>query len=167
MFRRQVFASTIEPGVADECLKVVASHNRKVCMECGTFQSNVQLLRDAGLDFTFLLSTLLQPPATSSDRPQSNIFDEPSFTAATPGAIYQYEPSPFVGSFSTPMPPENEIDGGAKVTAPLAVRSRPRDLLSPSDMPDTPGLVPPRSARRTPSASSRSRTPQDDEDGLR
>lgn len=154
MFRRQVFASTIEHGIADECLKVVASHNRK-------------LLRDAGLDFTFLLSTLLQPPSSDPNRPQSNIFDEPSFAAPTPGAIYQYEPSPFVGSFNTPMPPENDLDEGAKVTAPLAIRSRPRDLLSPSDMPDTPGLVPPRIARRTPSASSRSRTPQDDEDGLR
>lgn len=30
MFRRQVYAPTTEEGVADECLRVVASHNRKV-----------------------------------------------------------------------------------------------------------------------------------------
>ena len=30
MFRRQVYAPTIAEGVAEECMRVVASHNRKV-----------------------------------------------------------------------------------------------------------------------------------------
>ncbi len=30
MFRRQVYAPTIEEGVAEECIRVTASHNRKV-----------------------------------------------------------------------------------------------------------------------------------------
>ena len=30
LFRRQVYASTIGPGIAEECIKVTASHNRKV-----------------------------------------------------------------------------------------------------------------------------------------
>lgn len=30
MFRRQVYAPNIAEGVADECIRVTASHNRKV-----------------------------------------------------------------------------------------------------------------------------------------
>lgn len=32
MFRRQVYAPTIPEGVSDECMRVVASHNRKVSL---------------------------------------------------------------------------------------------------------------------------------------
>ena len=32
LFRRQVYATTIEDGIADECIRVTASHNRKVCL---------------------------------------------------------------------------------------------------------------------------------------
>jgi hypothetical protein len=34
MFRRQVYAPTIPEGVSDECMRVVASHNRKVRLIC-------------------------------------------------------------------------------------------------------------------------------------
>ncbi|KAL7421281.1 exocyst complex component exo84 [Cryptotrichosporon argae] len=77
LFRRQVYAPTIEAGVADECLRVAASHNRK-------------LLRDVGLDFTFLLSSLLREDP-SADPPPS--FQLP---AQTPAPGYHIEPSPFV-----------------------------------------------------------------------
>nr|ODN92533.1 exocyst complex component EXO84 [Cryptococcus depauperatus CBS 7841] len=46
LWRRQVNTSNVEQEVIDECLHVTVTQNRK-------------LLRDAGLDFTFLFSTLL------------------------------------------------------------------------------------------------------------
>ncbi|ODN73316.1 hypothetical protein L202_07862 [Cryptococcus amylolentus CBS 6039] len=50
LFRRQVDVPDVDQSVVDECLHVTASQNRK-------------LLRDVGLDFTFLLISLLQPSA--------------------------------------------------------------------------------------------------------
>ncbi|WVF65465.1 hypothetical protein IAT40_000193 [Kwoniella sp. CBS 6097] len=102
MFRRQVYAPNIEQGVADECIRVTASHNRK-------------LLRDVGLDFTYLLSTLLQSdPDASNPHP---VFNNPS-TIATPGPGFHLEPSPYPtsstsyftdlpSSSQTPIPPRS------------------------------------------------------------
>ncbi|WWC73016.1 uncharacterized protein I206_106981 [Kwoniella pini CBS 10737] len=70
MFRRQVYAPNVDQSVVDECLRVTASHNRK-------------LLRDVGLDFTYLLSTILQPDPSSSLPHQ--LFDK-AFTSNTQGA---------------------------------------------------------------------------------
>lgn len=120
LFRRQVYVPSISPKVADECIRVIASHNRK-------------LLRDVGLDFTFLLSTLLQAPSTSAEpHPQPHpVFDLPA-TAATPAAGFHIEPSPYPGYHAdggyfdqmdvdpaTPVP----SSGG---TAPLSFGRKPR-----------------------------------------
>ncbi|KAJ9091615.1 hypothetical protein QFC21_007155 [Naganishia friedmannii] len=62
-FRRQVYGPSEDPFVIRDSLQVVASDNRK-------------LMREAGLDFTFLLSTLLQPDWDSPDvRPNEIIRD--------------------------------------------------------------------------------------------
>ncbi|KAJ9099335.1 hypothetical protein QFC21_004216 [Naganishia friedmannii] len=62
-FRRQVYGPSEDPFVTRDSLQVVAFHNRK-------------LMREAGLDFTFLLSTLLQPNWDSPDvRPNDIIRD--------------------------------------------------------------------------------------------
>jgi len=41
MFRRQVYPPTIAPSVAEECIKVAASHNRKVSFVAGGFQADL------------------------------------------------------------------------------------------------------------------------------
>ncbi|OCF35643.1 exocyst complex component EXO84 [Kwoniella heveanensis BCC8398] len=96
MFRRQVYAPNIEKGVADECIRVTASHNRK-------------LLRDVGLDFTYVLSTLLQSDPTDSN--PHPVLNNPS-TIATPGPEYHLEPSPYPGTYTSYFP-----------SAPLASRT--------------------------------------------
>lgn len=53
-FRRQVYGPSEDPAVIRHSLQVVAFHNRK-------------LLRDIGLGFTFMLSTLLQPNVDHPD----------------------------------------------------------------------------------------------------
>ncbi|EAL19099.1 hypothetical protein CNBH1990 [Cryptococcus deneoformans B-3501A] len=58
LFRRQMDAPNISESTVNECLHVTATQNRK-------------LLRDVGLDFTFLLSSLLQPSSNPSDYPHS------------------------------------------------------------------------------------------------
>ena len=53
-FRRQVYGPAQDPIVIRDSLTVVAFHNRK-------------LMREAGLDFTFMMSTLLQPNFADPD----------------------------------------------------------------------------------------------------
>ncbi|EIW66056.1 hypothetical protein TREMEDRAFT_41093 [Tremella mesenterica DSM 1558] len=145
MFRRQVYAPTIDGNVAEECLKVTASHNRK-------------LLRDVGLDFTFLLSTLLQPnPAdTNPEIPSFNLPDFSDFVD-TPTVGYQVQPSPFISTFDTSILRFHQTQGRDTEplvgnTAPLSIRS-PRKvregLLTADERPSSP-TPPPRSARRSP-----------------
>ncbi|ORY33088.1 hypothetical protein BCR39DRAFT_521150 [Naematelia encephala] len=163
LFRRQVYAPTIADGVAEECLRVVASHNRK-------------LLRDVGLDFTFLLTTLLQPDSHSSSSNAPPVFDL-STMSATPAPGYHIESSPYVPLIpETPAPESAPITGS---TQPLSIRSprrsrpsdasrqpppdpRSQDLLSPGNGSPTP---PPRSMRRL--ASSRTTSHDDGDDSLR
>ncbi|KAK8843984.1 hypothetical protein IAR55_006777 [Kwoniella newhampshirensis] len=90
LFRRQVYAPNIGQSTVDECIHVTASHNRK-------------LLRDVGLDFTYLLSTLLQPDPKSSD--PHPIFNNNIMMASTPAPGYHIEPSPYVSYVpDTPAP---------------------------------------------------------------
>ncbi|WWC91120.1 uncharacterized protein L201_006061 [Kwoniella dendrophila CBS 6074] len=92
MFRRQVYAPNVEQTVADECIRVTASHNRK-------------LLRDVGLDFTYLLSTLLQPdPSALSPHPifnTSGSLNPPATTTANQSS----SPQPQSQSSRMPEPP--------------------------------------------------------------
>jgi hypothetical protein len=53
-FRRQVYGPSEDPIVIRDSLTVVAFHNRK-------------LMREVGLDFTFMMSTLLQPNFADPD----------------------------------------------------------------------------------------------------
>lgn len=53
-FRRQVYGPLENPTVIRDSLTVVAFHNRK-------------LMREVGLDFTFMMSTLLQPDFADPD----------------------------------------------------------------------------------------------------
>ncbi|KAK4683859.1 exocyst complex component 8, partial [Tremellales sp. Uapishka_1] len=135
LFRRQVYAPSIEESVADECIRVAASHNRK-------------LLRDVGLDFTFLLSTLLRPDPTSST--PLPIFQSNTI-AATPAPGYHIESSPYV-----PFVPDTPAPPIAGTTQPLQITPRsPRHPTVSSAGPVTPGgsapgspVPPPRSERR-------------------
>ena len=168
MFRRQVYAPTIEQGIAEECLKVTASHNRK-------------LLRDVGLDFTFLLSTLLQPDPSSS----SNIQLHPSFqitsVGETPAIASGYslaiDSSPFPGYAKTPAP-EDDIPPPSGSTQPLSINPKsPRkvrpDGTSPSPAPGPTGSQPaaspasPRSTRRVVSAPRTQVVEGPEDEGLR
>nr|XP_018259262.1 exocyst complex component EXO84 [Kwoniella dejecticola CBS 10117]OBR81420.1 exocyst complex component EXO84 [Kwoniella dejecticola CBS 10117] len=81
MFRRQVYAPNVEQSVVDECLRVTASQNRK-------------LLRDVGLDFTYLLSTLLQPdPSIPGPNAIFNNFNTSTFSGNN-GNNTRNQPSP-------------------------------------------------------------------------
>ncbi|KAL1407578.1 exocyst complex component exo84 [Vanrija albida] len=114
VFRRQVYAPAIEQNVVDDCLRVTASANRK-------------LLRDVGLDFTFLLNSLTErdPAAAARPTPQS---------AQAPRGF-----RPDVSSFDTPPPsagrepPPSPGDLSQGSTAPLFIsrRSRPSDGGAP------------------------------------
>ncbi|KAK6906113.1 hypothetical protein I203_100096 [Kwoniella mangroviensis CBS 8507] len=104
MFRRQVYAPNVEQNVVDECVRVTASHNRK-------------LLRDVGLDFTYLLSTLLQPdPSASSPHPIFNT----SATSSTPATSSLSQPpsqAPTMGRQGSGYAPslgrsDSEYNGG-------------------------------------------------------
>ncbi|WVQ84675.1 hypothetical protein IAT38_006830 [Cryptococcus sp. DSM 104549] len=94
LFRRQVYAPNVGRGVADECLHVTASHNRK-------------LLRDVGLDFTYLLSTLLQPdPSASSPHPIFSVSATSPLPPSLPGAQDLDRPfSPFSPPMDVTSPP--------------------------------------------------------------
>ncbi|WRT69149.1 uncharacterized protein IL334_006133 [Kwoniella shivajii] len=90
MFRRQVYAPNVEESVAEECIRVTASQNRK-------------LLRDVGLDFTYLLSTLLQAdPTVSVPHP---IFNN-SASLSTPATGYH------MGERSAEAPPMGRQSSG-------------------------------------------------------
>lgn len=74
-----------------------------------------QLLRDVGLDFTFLLSTLLQPPSTSTSSVPTFAFPEPT---PAPG---HYDPStPFAG-YTIPQTPADELNMARGGTSPSDV----------------------------------------------
>ncbi|RSH95179.1 exocyst complex component exo84 [Saitozyma podzolica] len=140
MFRRQVYAPMVEQGIADESLKVTASANRK-------------LLRDVGLDFTFLLSNLLQPdPNSSSPTDLHPVFNLP---AETPAAGYTIDPSPYVPYLSETPAPDADIPTMGS-TQPLSIAPRsPRKPRASDIAPEDNGMLsptspapPPRSARR-------------------
>lgn len=83
--------------------------------------TRTKLLRDVGLDFTYLLSTLLQPDPTSTSSHSHPIFDL-SGTAETPAPGYHIDSSPYVPYIpDTPAPiPEPPVMGN---TQPLFVKS--------------------------------------------
>lgn len=87
----------------------------------------MQLLRDVGLDFTFLLATLLQPDPASSDNLPHPVFQS-ALDAQTPAPNYHIEPSPFPPfeiNLDTPvasMPDPMSLDKMEGKTAPLAIR---------------------------------------------
>lgn len=152
MFRRQVYAPMVEQGIADECLKVTASANRKVCSTCQVI-TNEQLLRDVGLDFTFLLSNLLQPDPNSSN--PTDLHPVFNFPSETPAAGYTIDPSPYVPYLSETPAPDADIPTMGS-TQPLSIAPRsPRKPRASDIAPEDNGLLsptspapPPRSARR-------------------
>jgi hypothetical protein len=129
----------------------------------------VQLLRDVGLDFTFLLSTLLQPDPTASQ--PHPIFH--NSLVQTPGPGYHIEPSPYPSRFDTPS--IDPFDALPTSTPPLALKGRRRpsegaSMRSSASRDGTPRTgtpdqgrppPPPRSARRVGSGVS-SRLSEDD-----
>ena len=129
MFRRQVYAPTVGSDIIDECVKVAASHNRK-------------LLRDVGLDFTFLLSNLLQedPTAPVSNTQLTSVFE--SAFMATPAPGYHIVPSPYV-----PYEPETPVPSTS--IAMYASNSNDRYELPPASRYDD-QLVPPRAGGTAP-----------------
>ncbi|KAI5450924.1 exocyst complex component exo84 [Naganishia albida] len=70
-FRRQVYGPAEDPTVIRDSLTVVAFHNRK-------------LMREVGLDFTFLMSTLLQPNWDAPDVQPNQIIRDLSVVPRTP-----------------------------------------------------------------------------------
>lgn len=120
----------------------------------------LQLLQDVGLDFTFLLSTLLQPDPTSNQ--PHPMFQ--SHSAQTPGPGYHIEPSPFPSHFAdTPAPDHMDPIPGS--TAPLALKGRrrpsegarsttSREGTPRAQTPESRPMAPPRSARRVDSSHS-------------
>lgn len=80
LFNRQVDAPNISQSTVDESLHVTATQNRK-------------LLRDVGLDFTFLLSSLLRPSSSPSDHHHS------VFTSLSPLPGNNSEAATYFGSF--------------------------------------------------------------------
>lgn len=121
VFRRQVYAPAIDQKVVDECLRVTASANRK-------------LLRDVGLDFTFLLQALTapEPSSTPSSHRQTALGFRPEMSPFVPSIPSPIHSSPASGSRSlVPTPsPDPEI----RTTAPLSIPRRPsRDVgLAPT-----------------------------------
>lgn len=171
MFRRQVYAPTIPEGVAEECLRVVASHNRRVSRTSlpnrSPSSTYAQLLRDVGLDFTFLLSTLISPdPDSPHDIPAIN----PNFdiAAPTPAPEYHIEPSPYP-SFAPHDDHEAEWPLDApKTTAPLSINPRltRRPKLSDSESMQSPESSAPRPEfMRTPSRGGQEITNHLDDEG--
>jgi hypothetical protein len=109
LFCRQVYAPNVGEDVVRECLQVTASHNRKVSLftlpstDAAGPELKIQLLKDVGLDFTFLLSSLLQPTYPSSPSlggsSNGNARARPTLVipSSTPGPTgYDINPSPFV-----------------------------------------------------------------------
>lgn len=105
IFRRQVYAPTIDDTTVQECLQVTASANRK-------------LLRDVGLDFTYLLNTLTQRDGEAALRDSLQV---EGFNIEVP--------SPYVPSHSAmsrqnnpalPAPPDLSLG----TTAPLSFSRR-------------------------------------------
>ncbi|TXT09072.1 hypothetical protein VHUM_02546 [Vanrija humicola] len=115
VFRRQVYAPAIGQNVVDDCLRVTTSANRK-------------LLRDVGLDFTFLLNSLTErdpeasapPPLQSSQTARGFRPDVSSFDASPASADR--------------VPPASPGDLSKGSTAPLFISRRPRpsDSAAPS-----------------------------------
>ena len=107
----------------------------------------VQLLRDVGLDFTFLLSTLLQPdPMSSQPHP---IFS--STLNQTPGPGYHIEPSPYPTHF-TDTPAPDHFDPVHGSTAPLSLKGRRRPSEGGRSREGTPRSQTPESSRPAPPA---------------
>ncbi|ORX39188.1 hypothetical protein BD324DRAFT_618768 [Kockovaella imperatae] len=135
LFRRQVYIPTVDAKTADECLKVTATTNRK-------------LLRDVGLDFTFLLAAL-----GDETRPH------PSFTAPTPAPHTMISLEELEQSFNAAFSPDDEYEEPplTGTTAPLSLNPRSPRRRMASDTNSaraTPTLeTPPRSTRRKESRS--------------
>lgn len=70
MFRRQVYASTIGPSVADECIKVTASHNRKVFLGFLILASDLSLTTYSSYGMWGSTSLSFFPPLCSPTRAQ-------------------------------------------------------------------------------------------------
>lgn len=108
---------------------------------CST--DNVQLLRDVGLDFTFLLSSALQPDP-SSTAPVHPIF-QTSAIAGTPAPGYHIEPCPFPGF---------QAEDEAESYFPHAIGTVPRApavaVPPPTDMSVFPSMPAARAAPETP-----------------
>ncbi len=140
VFRRQVYAPAIDKRTVEECLRVTGSANRK-------------LLRDVGLDFTFLIEALTAPPdAPASNRQTAHGFrpEMANFVPSIPSM-----PSPAGSGSSLPTPsPDPELRGN---TAPLAVPRRPsRDATL---APTPPSAMRSASSTSVNSTSSGSRSP--------
>lgn len=106
-FRRQVYAPAIEPRVVEECLRVTSSANRK-------------LLRDVGLDFTFLINALTEPdPSTQSLHRQKTAAGFRSEVGSFGPLSNSGSRSGSIGTSSSPDP---ELSRGT--TAPLSIPNR-------------------------------------------
>ncbi|BEJ15783.1 hypothetical protein CspHIS471_0503880 [Cutaneotrichosporon sp. HIS471] len=122
VFRRQVYAPAIDKRTVEECLRVTAGANRR-------------LLRDVGLDFTFLIEALTAPPDAPATNRQTAHGFRPEMAQFVPSIPSLPSPSGSASPIPTPSP-----DPGLRgPTAPLAVPRRPsRDgtlaLTPPSGM---------------------------------
>lgn len=136
-FRRQVYGKSVEPKVVEDSLRVVAVHNRKVSLMHGARRPfltpcSLQLLRDAGLDLTFLLATLLQPNYADPDAvPHPIITESMSF-----GRQPSLSSSASVRHTEIPSEQSSRLGSFADKGSPAS------DLVPPSPRP------PPRSERR-------------------
>jgi hypothetical protein len=110
IFRRQVYAPTIDESVVSECLKVTMSANRK-------------LLRDAGLDFTFLLNSV-----TSSD-------PEPAPAGFSAAPISAGPPTTFAAMNAGRKVSTGRGDGGYSPLSPGS-ESGPASLFGRRPRPD-------------------------------
>ncbi|OXC70812.1 exocyst complex component EXO84 [Cryptococcus neoformans] len=115
LFKRQVDAPNISESIVNECLHVTATQNRK-------------LLRDVGLDFTFLLSSLLRPSSNPSDHPHS------VFTSLSPLPGKNLEAASYFGSSPAT---EGSISGAGRSSSMLRERSNSstKNSVAPLDPP--------------------------------
>lgn len=132
-FRRQVYGPTSDPVVIEESLRITAHHNRKVRgnlekktpMFADVYRDlHHQLLRDSGLDFTFLLATLLQPNWNEADVKPNSIIAETEVQKSERPPNPRQETMERIAKAAVPAPSQ-PVDPSAYSSAPAPAIPRP------------------------------------------
>jgi exocyst complex component 8 len=143
MFRTQVYGNDMDSKTVDEALRITYSQSKKVtmfpCLNC-SFLPFPQLLQDYGLDFRFILHSLLK----------SKTLEVPPLEVPIPSPTLILDiarMSELDVSPTSPPAPEALLSPPLRSRTPIS-RSRPPILLDPMPASDKDGLSSPVAVRR-------------------